>query len=136
MQKLTVKELNQNFDLSEWPLFESVEYDITQADVALLKFNFKVDKSLIYFTGHFPEQAVLPGVVQVHWAGELARHCLDCEGFRSLKKVKFNAVILPSTALILTLTLSYKPRTGSLSFVYEDQQKKYSSGAISFSEQA
>ena len=133
MQQLTAQELNQMFDSTKWPFFESVEYDFTQPSILLVHFNIKVDKSLKYFTGHFPEQAVLPGVVQIHWAGELARKCLACDGFNNLKKVKFNSVILPMTTL--TLSLSYTPSQGSLSFVYQSKQQKYSSGLVTFLEQ-
>ena len=133
MQQLTAQELNQTFSLEEWPLFESVEYDVRQPDLVLIKLKVSISESLKYFAGHFPDQAVLPGVVQIHWAGELARLCLCVEGFTKFKKVKFNSVIFPSTQV--SLSLSYKPVNGCLNFVYEDQQQKYSSGTLFFLEQ-
>ncbi len=125
MQNTYIKQLNDNLDPSQWPEF--IDGELSEAKATL---NFVMSPELDYFRGHFPEQPVLPGVVQVHWAGELARRLFACEGFSSLSKVKFSGVISPETSL--NLCLDYRAELGRVDFCYQDAQQKYSSGSLSF----
>jgi len=118
--------LNKQYDEAEWPRFDSVVVNGRQAQCSIY-----INSNLSYFEGHFPEQSVVPGVVQVHWVGELAQKLFACEGFNKLKKIKFSNVILPSSSLILSL--DYRLQTGDISFEYKDANQCYSSGLISFS---
>ena len=125
MQRPTPAQLNQQFDSRLWPVFTAVV-----TNVQAVQFDLIVDAKLSYFAGHFPGQAVLPGVVQVHWAGELARRFFACDGFSNLKRVKFNSVILPAAAV--RLSLDYKPQTGLLKFSYFNEDERFSVGTITF----
>ena len=129
MQYFTAEQLNQDLNPEQgaklWPTFNQTELSRDGA-----KLDFFMDPEIAYFSGHFPEQAVLPGVVQVHWAGELARRLFACSGFSTLSKIKFNNAILPNTRL--SLSLSYLADVGRVEFCYEDSQQKLSSGVLSF----
>lgn len=94
-----------------------------------LRLNISAD--LPYFNGHFPEQAVLPGVTQLDWAV-----CLGCEHFgynaavANLEVLKFQQLILPGQEV--TLNISHNAAKGKLTFAYTDGDKRYASGRIAF----
>lgn len=83
------------------------------------------------FHGHFPDQAMLPGVAQLGWSIQLAT--LHLEGFRpgpfqGVDQLKFMRVIRPGTTLQLTLS----PHHGALQFRYSDARGVCSSGKVRF----
>jgi 3-hydroxyacyl-[acyl-carrier-protein] dehydratase len=84
-----------------------------------------------YFDGHFPGVPVLPGVVQVGWAIELARlHLSVAARFRSLAAVKFMRVIQPSADVSLSLAIDADRR--ELAFEYRLSGAPCSSGRVLF----
>lgn len=87
-----------------------------------------------YFDGHFPEVPLLPGVVQIGWAVELARlHFAPDQRlgrFRSLAAVKFMRVLQPGAAVRLRLSLDRENR--ALEFEYHDGDATCSSGRVFF----
>lgn len=127
----TATQLNQELDSLEWPRFDSVSLDESSDEQkSVLQCDITINADLSYFDGHFPEQPVVPGVVQVHWVGELAQRYFACQGFSALKKVKFNNTILPTAAL--QLVLKHDQKSHQISFEYRDSGQRYSSGVISF----
>ena len=123
------QQLDRRPDSQEWPHFSAVSSEQTES-ASELTFDLVISPELSYFAGHFPQQAVLPGVVQVHWAVELTRQYLNLSGFSELRQVKFSNMILPECALRLNL----KQQTGkqSVRFRYSDQAQQYSTGSIYF----
>lgn len=84
---------------------------------------------LLYFRGHFPGFAILPGVVQVDWAMLLARRYLAMPtGAARTMRVKFARPIRPGADL--TLTLDYNRASKMLHFEYRDRVYIYGSGRI------
>lgn len=81
------------------------------------RFSFKVEAAHPAFRGHFPEQPILPGVVQVDWALRLGVQVFGPLGtFQSLEHLKFQAVIRPEEPL--ELRLHWNAGSGELAFEY------------------
>jgi 3-hydroxymyristoyl/3-hydroxydecanoyl-(acyl carrier protein) dehydratase len=98
-----------------------------------IRFEFDINEDLHWFQGHFPGFPVLPGVVQLRWAVELAQENFGFEaGPHEVMRLKFKSIIVPPVAVELTLT-----QTGpsQAQFKYTGQGQEYSQGRLVFSEQ-
>jgi len=124
--KNSTESLKKHFHGNEWPLFNGIDLNDEQVEIQL-----GISEDLSFFAGHFPEQAVLPGIVQIHWAGELAKFLLELNGFMGLKNIKFNSMVLPNSQI--TLVMKYNQEKQTLRFEYSSESEKYSSGVFSFS---
>jgi len=99
-----------------------------------------VPHQLFYFDGHFPGNAVLPGVVQISWALHFAKVLIGNQAcFQRLEAIKFQQIVQAGDTLCLSLM--WKPDTGKLQFAFQGAQvhtmtqgerKAYSSGRIGF----
>ena len=90
-----------------------------------------VAADLEYFNGHFPEQAVLPGVTQLDWAVRLGcQHFGYSEAVANLEVLKFQQLILPGQEV--TLSISNNAAKAKLTFAYIDGENRYASGRIAF----
>jgi len=125
MPSISAEQLNKQLDTSMWPHFLRTEI----IDDGLL-LSLKVPEDLSYFSGHFPDQAVLPGVVQVHWAGVLAKRIFGVRDFAELKGAKFNSMILPEQEVELRLLLNSDKRL--VKYSYQRGSEKFSSGSLLF----
>lgn len=77
----------------------------------------RVPYDLEIFDGHFPTFPILPGVVQVGWAVELARTHMHAGGrFMGVTATKFRRLVRPG--MDLALTLEYRPEPAELRFEY------------------
>lgn len=78
-----------------------------QADSAQVRSYLWVSPDLPCFTGHFPGQPILPGVLQIEWGVQLASilwsQQASASQFAGTARVKFKAPILPDSVLSLTL---------------------------------
>ena len=84
---------------------------------------------LLYFRGHFEGSAVLPGVVQLHWALHYARRCLGLgPGAARRFQVKYRELIRPGERR--TLVLRHMPEKHRLSFEYRQGSEARSSGQV------
>ena len=64
----------------------------------------EVTADLAWFRGHFPDQPVLPGIIQVHWATEVAAILFSLEGPpQHIKRLKFSNIIVPPRVIELSL---------------------------------
>jgi 3-hydroxymyristoyl/3-hydroxydecanoyl-(acyl carrier protein) dehydratase len=94
-------------------------------------FVIKVPEDLFYLQGHFPQQPILPGVIQIHWAMQLAASWLGVTPvFSGIEALKFHRVIRPLTPL--KLTLKQAEETGKLHFSYLSDLGMHSQGRIVF----
>lgn len=90
-----------------------------------------VPAQLSWFEGHFPEQKVLPGVVQVDWAGKLARALfVNNSAFQQLSNIKFKTMVMPDTAMQLELTFNEAKHT--VKFTYFNETDSFSTGSFKF----
>ncbi|MCE9680348.1 thioester dehydrase [Shewanella sp. AS1] len=84
---------------------------------------------LPYFEGHFPEQAVLPGVTQLDWATQLgAQEFGYLPEVETLEVLKFQQLMLPGTQVCLKI--SHNASKHKLTFAYYDKEKRFGSGRI------
>ncbi len=85
----------------------------TEAEIA-----FTLPEELIFFKGHFPGRAILPGVAQTHMAVLIAQRLWgDWPSDANLSRLKFKRVLLPGDAVVLKL--KHDAAIGRISFVYE-----------------
>lgn len=84
-----------------------------------------------WFAGHFPEMAILPGVVQIGWAVHFGHTLYGLgPGVRLMEQVKFRRPILPGARV--TLSLRADPAAAKLRYEYKDAEYVYSSGSLHF----
>jgi 3-hydroxymyristoyl/3-hydroxydecanoyl-(acyl carrier protein) dehydratase len=76
-----------------------------------LSVDLYLDGELKWFRGHFEEQSILPGVVQLEWAQYYAQKLLD-EGFviGEVPQLKFMRPLLPGEKVRLHLMVDDKTR--------------------------
>ncbi|WP_413472689.1 thioester dehydrase [Shewanella baltica] len=106
---------------------------ILHSDIGIdnIELRLLVAADLEYFNGHFPEQAVLPGVTQLDWAVRLGcQHFGYSEAVANLEVLKFQQLILPGQEV--TLSISNNAAKAKLTFAYHDGEKRYASGRIAF----
>ncbi|MEB8432440.1 hypothetical protein OO007_09415 [Cocleimonas sp. KMM 6892] len=141
---ITAEELNQQYpEKDKWPTFSACKTPSILPTDNSYDVICDIPASLSCFKGHFPDQAVLPGVVQINWANDLAKRIFKYEEFRGVNYLKFNTMILPETKVILSLTLN--PEKHTVKFRYtsiaeddsmtkEKNEVLFSSGIFVFSE--
>ncbi|MDP9938500.1 acyl-CoA synthetase family protein [Ectopseudomonas alcaliphila] len=90
----------------------------------------QVPPDLAHFTGHFPQTPVLPGVVQVDWAQQLARQLIEHlpPRFAGMEVLKFQQLVRPGDTL--QLSLRFDAERGKLYFAYRNGEAACSSGRI------
>ena|SRR6266436_775338 len=97
----------------------------------LAELKLVVPEALLYFCGHFPGFAILPGVVQLDWAIQYGRHHFALGGvFASTIRIKFRKPIRPHHHL--TLSIKYVRSRNCIYFDYADAEGACSSGQIGF----
>lgn len=94
-------------------------------------YRFRVEASHHVFQGHFPEAPIVPGLAQVDWAIRLGRESFGPLGdFSGMSNLKFQRIIVPDEPIELRLTLH--PVKHTLTFEFQGQDGRKSSGTISF----
>jgi acyl-CoA synthetase (AMP-forming)/AMP-acid ligase II/3-hydroxymyristoyl/3-hydroxydecanoyl-(acyl carrier protein) dehydratase len=69
-----------------------------------VKLQIKIQATLDYFDGHFPNQPILPGVTQLAWADYYGHLFFSIhKGFSRMEAVKFKKTIAPETVAVLSL---------------------------------
>ena len=121
-----LKSLQNTFKGNEWCEF----LELSKTDKSA-RIDVHVQDDLAWFSGHFPEQPVLPGVVQTHWACELSQHLFLMKGIQKVNNLKFKTMIFPNTRLVLNMTLNIEKK--SVSFAFENNETTFSTGSLVFS---
>ena len=88
-----------------------------------------VSPDLAYFSGHFSQTPVLPGVVQVEWALSLGQQLMGLPAnFAGMEVLKFQQLIRPGDEV--QLHLRFDPLRSKLYFTYRNETATCSSGRI------
>lgn len=88
-----------------------------------------VQPDLSVFQGHFPDNPILPGVLQIDWAVHTTAEAfatLPASAFSGMSQIKFIQPIAPGSWLKLELTCN---DTGA-AFVYSNQQSACTKGRL------
>ncbi|MFK0086062.1 AMP-binding protein [Pseudomonas sp. NPDC090755] len=105
---------------------EVISRELKEAELHL---QLAVSADLAYFSGHFPQTPVLPGVVQVDWAIELGQALLDRpRRFAGMEVLKFQHLVRPGDTL--DLDLRFDAERSKLYFTYRNGGVPCSSGRI------
>ena len=108
------------------PIMDGQRIDATNAE-----FRLTIPHDLDYFHGHFPAAPIVPGVVQIKWAVELAGRHLGAGGtFAGMVALKFQQVMRPGISV--TLSLRWAASDGKLHFAYQSDGARYGSGRLRF----
>lgn len=123
---MTIDDLRQAFDSAEWPHFLGL--DAVPNGYAL---TLDIHAGIRWFEGHFPQQPVLAGIVQTHWATELGKFLFPLgDKFVRIDNLKFQTVVLPGQQL--SLRLEHLPDSGALKFRYVQDELSFSEGRCVF----
>ena len=126
--KRSPQEIAKLFD-DETPVLRPEVLHIEHIQTSEAKVAMVVPGKLTYFEGHFDKGAILPGVVQVGWAWQLAHTYWSLpQHFSDLEVLKFQRVIVPLQ--IVQLSLRYDEAKQKLYFQYSSSKGPHSSGRI------
>ena len=112
--------------MSTEPIVDAQRVEVPNAELTLT-----IPHDLVWFRGHFPGTPIVPGVVQIKWAIELAARHLGAGGtFVGMDALKFQHVMAPG--LSVTLSLRWVASDGKLHFAYQSDGARYGSGRLRF----
>ena len=95
-----------------------------------VRLSLDIHEDLACFRGHFPGVPVLPGVVQLHWAVQVAREQFGLrENPLDVQRLKFKSVVIPPAAIQLELI---RVGPADVRFEYTSQGHQYSEGCLKF----
>lgn len=123
--------LIQLFSLKKthFPLIVSCDYQDETVELSL-----QIPFDLVYFSGHFPDQPVLPGVTQVAWAEQIGKIFFDNQlPFLRMEVIKFKKIIQPGQ--LIKMKLNWKADTNKLYFELTSVDSAHSSGRIIYGKQ-
>ncbi|MCU1718375.1 acyl-CoA synthetase family protein [Pseudomonas sp. 5P_3.1_Bac2] len=107
-----------------------VEPSAVQEQDGEWQLQLEIPLDLAHFSGHFPQTPVLPGVVQVDWAQQLARQLMPelPPRFVGMEVLKFQQLVRPGDRV--QLSLRFDSERGKLYFALRNGEAPCSSGRI------
>lgn len=108
---------------------DQLDLDIRSHSDSEAEIAFTLPADLVFFEGHFPGRAILPGVAQAHLAVLIAQKLW--RGWPSdanLARLKFRRVLLPGDAIVVKL--KHDARIGRVGFSYMYGDIEASTGEI------
>jgi 3-hydroxymyristoyl/3-hydroxydecanoyl-(acyl carrier protein) dehydratase len=105
--------------------------NVQRVDAPNAELQLTIPHDLVYFRGHFFGAPIVPGVVQIKWAIELAGRYLGAGGtFEGMDALKFQHVMIPGMSV--TLSLRWVAPDGKLHFAFQSDGARYGSGRLRF----
>lgn len=94
-----------------------------------VRLHLTIPENLYYFQGHFPQAAILPGVVQLDWVLHYLTQYLqiDCTHVSSVDALKFQIIVQPNYQIELVLK---KIKDQKYSFSYSSSHGQHASGKV------
>lgn len=94
-----------------------------------VELQFRVQSGLIYFTGHFPDQPILPGATQLAWAEQYGKIFFNIDQpFLRMEVIKFKKIIRPGD--VIKMKLHFKSSNSKLYFELNSIDYLHSSGRM------
>ncbi len=113
---------------TKWPELQSICDSETGYNLSLF-----IQPHIEWLQGHFPQQPIVAGVVQTHWAGKFSETLFGVTGVKQIDNLKFQNVMLPEQCV--QLLLEFNADSNSVKFRYQkpDQADQvFSEGKIQF----
>lgn len=125
-------QLRTQFASVHWPGVDDVNHSENHYVI-----DITIGSDMHWLEGHFPQQPVVAGVVQTHWAGEFSKHVFNLgDEFIRIDNLKFQQVILPGQSLQLTLDYSVATDSRAVKFRYLQGETIFSEGKLVFNNPA
>jgi 3-hydroxymyristoyl/3-hydroxydecanoyl-(acyl carrier protein) dehydratase len=127
MENYSIHTLQHSFNDNRWPEFIAIESIESGYQLTL-----GIHNNIHWLSGHFPQQAILAGVVQTHWAATLSQFIFKITGgIQQIDNLKFQEVILPEQTV--RLSLEFNAEKNSVKFSYGNSDNKhFSEGKMLF----
>ena len=108
--------------------------DVLEQSAEHVVLHLTIPENLYYFQGHFPQAAILPGVVQLDWVMFYLNEYLhvDCKNVVSVDALKFQIIVRPNYEIQLQLK---KVKTNKYSFSYSSSHGQHASGKVVFEDE-
>ena len=105
-------------------------YLIEKTDTNEAKICFTLKDTLFYLKGHFKEQPLLPGVVQLGWAIHFAKELFSISTANNIPQVKFTHPIVPLDKIEIRLKLNTEKKNFTFEYFIENLHSVASSGKV------
>ncbi|MBW1967536.1 MAG: hypothetical protein JRI48_09210 [Deltaproteobacteria bacterium] len=129
-----IKEIDT--DSIEQALMESLsEYTVDRDEDISVNGTFVFQPDFPCFQGHFPDQAILPGIIQMAAVRSLANKALNQQLVpTAAKRIKFRGLIQPKERISITVNLKRHRMTWRAAFSIRNENETVSTGRIDFCE--
>ncbi|MEO1895586.1 MAG: AMP-dependent synthetase, partial [Methylococcales bacterium] len=118
-----------SLDSNRFPQIVQCDFQDNHVELQL-----KVLAKIVYFTGHFPEQPILPGVTQIAWAEQFGKLFFAIkQPFLRMEVIKFKKIIRPGDSI--SMTLNWKAESSKLYFEINSETDSHSSGRMVYGAQ-
>ncbi|MGB9497373.1 MAG: hypothetical protein ACKVE3_05830 [Dissulfuribacterales bacterium] len=123
-------------DSIEQALMESLsEYTVDRDEDISVNGTFVFQPDFPCFQGHFPDQAILPGIIQMAAVRSLADKALNQQLVpTAAKRIKFRGLIQPKERISITVNLKRHRMTWRAIFSIRNENETVSTGRIDFCE--